>query len=137
MSEKGEERHRARERAFELLYEQTIKDCSTAELLNQVALRPDPYTVELLLRVESRGQWAEGLLGQYSIDWPVDRMPLVDRLIMTLALCELTLDNPPPKAVVFDEAVEFAKVFSSDGSPSFVNGLLSACTADETYLQEL
>jgi N utilization substance protein B len=45
---------------------------------------------------------------------------------MTLAVGELSLDDAPPLAVVLDEAVELAKTYSTDGSPSFVNGVLSA-----------
>ncbi len=129
MSEFAEQRHRARERAFELLYEQSIKQRSAAEIVNALAVRPDPYTVELLNAVERDHEWAEVQLSAHSHDWPLDRMALVDRLIMTLALCELRLTDAPPRAVVFDEAVEFAKIYSSDASPSFINGLLSACVS--------
>ncbi len=129
MSEFTEQRHRARERALELLYEQSIKQRSVAEIVNALAVTPDPYTVELLRIVEKDREWAESQLSTHSHDWPLDRMAMVDRLIMTLALCELRLDDSPSRAVVFDEAVEFAKVYSSDASPSFINGLLSACVS--------
>jgi len=46
---------------------------------------------------------------------------------MTLALAELILDDPPPTAVVLDEAVELAKVYSTAESASFVNGVLASC----------
>jgi N utilization substance protein B len=51
----------------------------------------------------------------------------MDRLIMTLALGELILDDAPPVAVVLDESVEFAKTYSTENSASFVNGVLAAC----------
>jgi len=59
--------------------------------------------------------------------WSLDRIALIDRLIMIMAIGELLLDDAPPRAVVMDEAVEMAKVFSTDGSASFVNGVLAAC----------
>ncbi len=127
MSELGLARHRARERALELLYEQGIKKRSVAALLNELPVQPDAYTVALLRAVEADHEWAEALLSTHSTDWPLERMAMVDRIIMTLALCELRLEGAPPRAVVFDEAVEFAKIFSTDASPGFVNGLLSAC----------
>ena len=113
-----------------MLYEQAIKGRSTASLLNDLPFQPDTYTVELLRAVEEHHQWAESLLATHSIEWPLERMALVDRLIMTLALCELRLADAPPRAVVLDEAVEFAKTYSTDASPSFVNGLLVACVND-------
>ena len=57
----------------------------------------------------------------------LERIAMVDRIIMIMAIGELLLEDPPPRAVVMDEAVELAKVFSTDGSASFVNGVLSAC----------
>jgi N utilization substance protein B len=51
---------------------------------------------------------------------------MVDRLVMTLAIGEMLMDGAPPKAVILDEAVELAKVYSTDSSPSFVNGVLSS-----------
>jgi N utilization substance protein B len=45
---------------------------------------------------------------------------------MTMAVGEMLMDDAPPVAVVLDEAVELAKVYSTDGSGSFVNGVLSS-----------
>ena len=47
---------------------------------------------------------------------------------MELALAELAGQDPPPKAVVLDEAVELATMFSTESSGSFVNGVLAALT---------
>lgn len=129
MSELGEQRHRARERAFEILYEWTIKNRPIPEILNSLPIQPDPYTTTLVRAVETHREWAEAKLSEHSIQWPLGRMPIVDRLIMTMALCELQLDDAPPRAVVFDEAVELAKIYSSDSAPAFVNGLLTACVS--------
>ena len=49
---------------------------------------------------------------------------------MTLAIGEMLMADAPPRAVILDEAVQLAKDFSTDGSGSFVNGLLSSI-ADE------
>ena len=45
---------------------------------------------------------------------------------MTMAVGEMLMDDAPPKAVILDEAVELAKVYSTDGSASFVNGVLAS-----------
>lgn len=130
MTELGLARHRSRERALELLYEQTIKARSLDEVLRDLDLAPDPYTIGLLRAVELDRGWAEGLLTTHSPEWPLARMAMVDRLIMTLALCELRTEESPPRAVVLNEAVELAKMYSTDASPSFVNGVLAACVAE-------
>lgn len=126
MSELGRNRHRARERALEIFYESAIKERPVAVIVTELNTRPDEYTLALLTSAEANQSRANELISEFSIDWPLDRIALVDRLIMTLAVGEMLLDTPPPPAVILDEAVELAKVFSTDGSSSFVNGVLSS-----------
>jgi N utilization substance protein B len=127
MSDLGQQRHRARERALEILYEADIKQRPVEEILAALPLAPDPYTTSLVLSAHDHRGEAESLISEFSTDWSLDRIALVDRIIMTMAIGELLLDGAPPRAVVLDEAVELAKIFSTDGSPSFVNGVLSSC----------
>jgi N utilization substance protein B len=126
VSELGRNRHRARERALEIFYESAIKERPVSVILTELNTRPDEYTVTLVVSAETHQARANELISEFSIDWPLDRIALVDRLIMTLAVGEMLLENPPPTAVILDEAVELAKVFSTDGSSSFVNGVLSS-----------
>ena len=126
MSELGAQRHHARERALEIFYEATIKDRTIAEVLNQLGIRPDEYTVAILVSAEQNQEKANELISEFAVDWTLDRIAIVDRLVMTMAVGEMLMENAPPKAVVLDEAVELTKVYSTDGSPSFVNGVLSS-----------
>ena len=130
MSELGVQRHHSRERALEIFYEATIKGRDVATIVNELALRPDEYTVALLHSAQENLARANELISTFAIDWELERIAIVDRLVMTLAIAELLMADAPPKAVILDEAVELAKVYSSDGSPSFVNGVLAACVAD-------
>ena len=57
--------------------------------------------------------------------WPVSRQPAVDRAILRLAYFEMATEAAPKK-VAIDEAVELARRFSTEKSPSFVNALLDA-----------
>jgi len=61
--------------------------------------------------------------------WPVEQIPLVDRNILRLAIFEILLDNNVPIKVAINEAVELAKMFGSDNSPKFVNGVLGSVSA--------
>ena len=126
MSELGAQRHHARERALEIFYEATIKERTIAEVLNQLGIRPDEYTVAILVSAEQNQQKANELISEFAVDWTLDRIAIVDRLVMTMAVGEMMMNDAPPKAVILDEAVELAKVYSTDGSPSFVNGVLSS-----------
>lgn len=56
--------------------------------------------------------------------WPLDKINKIDLSILRLAVYELTNSDIPPK-VAIDEAVELAKEFGADSSPSFINGVLA------------
>ena len=61
-------------------------------------------------------------------DFPVDKINRIDLAILRLATYELLIEKKTPQNVVIDEAVELAKEFANDTSPSFVNGVLGHIT---------
>ena len=61
--------------------------------------------------------------------WPIEQIPAVDRNILRLAIFEVMLDNRVPVKVAINEAVELAKIFGSENSPKFVNGVLGSVIA--------
>jgi N utilization substance protein B len=126
-------RSKARKRALQILFEADQRDASPpAVLADWVRLagaddRQPPVSDYTRLLVEGYAERAERideLLSQYTIGWPLDRMPVVDRSILRLATFELIWHDETPDVVVLDEAVRLAKEFSTDDSPAFVNGLL-------------
>ena len=58
--------------------------------------------------------------------WPVDQLPLVDRNILRIALYELLHSPEVPHKTAINEAIELAKVFGSDSSARFINGVLGS-----------
>jgi transcription antitermination protein NusB len=122
----SERRSDARERALLLLYEVDTRDCSTAEALERQVVPPDPFTVDLVETVESRRAEVDDLIEQHARDWTVERMPVIDRAVLRLAVSELLTMPEKPVAVVIDEAIELVKRFSTDDSGRFVNGVLAA-----------
>ena len=57
-------------------------------------------------------------------EWPINKIAKIDLAILRLAVYELLIDNTEPIKVIIDEAVEIAKSYGNDKSPSFVNGVL-------------
>jgi N utilization substance protein B len=57
-------------------------------------------------------------------EWPIDQMAIVDRNILRIALFEFVVDKGTPPKVAINEAVELAKIFGSDSSQRFINGVL-------------
>ena len=61
--------------------------------------------------------------------WPIDKINKIDLAILRLSVYELEYESTPPK-VVIDEAVELAKEFGGESSPSFINGALGTIYKD-------
>ncbi|MGO9028545.1 MAG: transcription antitermination factor NusB [Acidimicrobiales bacterium] len=118
-------RHQARERALSLLYEADLKGDAPSVVLAALAVEPDAYTRSLLTAVEERGGEIDRLIDGAAIGWDLDRMAVVDRNVLRLAVAELLTQPEVPMAVVLNEAVELASGYSTDESGRFVNGVLA------------
>lgn len=66
----------------------------------------------------------DGLISDASHNWRIERIGVVDRNILRLAVAELLHDPEMPAAVVIDEAVEIARTYGESESSTFVNGIL-------------
>jgi N utilization substance protein B len=130
-------RNKARRRAVEILYEADLRSVSPATVLaDRIArvqqLTPqdsDPrigeYAVELVEGVGRHQERIDSLIEAYSVGWPIDRMPAVDRNVLRMGIFELLWQEEVPDVVAIDEAVGLAQQLSTDESPQFVNGLLN------------
>ena len=67
----------------------------------------------------------DALIVQHAKNWRLERMAIIDRAVLRLAIYELRAGETPPK-VILNEAVELAKKFSSEDAGAFVNGILDA-----------
>lgn len=123
-------RRQARERALSLLYEAEVKEAAPLSLLEQLPAPPDPFVVELLAGVQRDGARIDELISRFSVDWPLGRMPVVDRNLLRIAVFELLERPDVPVAAVISEAVELAKSYSTEQSGRFVNGVLGSIAAE-------
>jgi N utilization substance protein B len=131
VSFEGEDRRtEARERALALLYEADAKSADPIELVAALAVPPDPLATALVEGVAREQARIDELITRYLRGWTIERMALVDRLVLSIATFELLGRPEVPTAVVIDEAVELAKRYSTEESGKFVNGMLSSIAAD-------
>lgn len=121
-------RRKARKRALDVLYEADLRGLDPAGILADRLKQADPpvpdYAVTLV-----EGTWAhrlriDELLGTYAEGWTLERMPLVDRNLLRVAIFEMMWCDDVDDAVAINEAVELAQLLSTDDSPRFVNGVL-------------
>jgi N utilization substance protein B len=71
----------------------------------------------------------DGYIKKFATAWPLEQISVVDRNILRLAIFEILLDNSVPIKVAINEAVELAKLFGSENSSRFVNGVLGSVSA--------
>jgi N utilization substance protein B len=82
------------------------------------------YTVALAEGVARNLDRVDELIASYAEGWTLDRMPVVDRNLARIAVFELIYRDEIDDAVAITEAVELAKVLSTEDSPRFLNGVL-------------
>jgi len=127
-------RHVSRRRALQLLYECDLRKVAPADAVadyqhslyteeNDERPEFDQFMEQLLAGVHGEMAALDEELVKHSANWKVERMSIVDRNVLRLAVYEMKF-MATPAAVIIDEAIELARRFSGDESARFVNGVL-------------
>jgi len=117
-------RTRSRKRALDILHS---ADVTGRPLLEVLASEEEPvgsFTATLVQGVAAHADEIDGVIRSHADRWTIERMPVVDRNLLRIALFEILLSDETPPGAAINEAVELAKMFSTEDSGRFVNGLL-------------
>ena len=107
-----------------MLYEAQAKGVTPAAVIAELPVPPDPFATDLVVGVGSCTAELDELIGRHAVGWAVDRMPVIDRAVLEIAVFELLHRPDIPTGAIVSEAVELAKEYSTDDSGKFVNGVL-------------
>jgi N utilization substance protein B len=133
--ERWKGRRQAREAALRMLYQTEVGRMPVADAISvhgelggadAIGLDPDAQDYAVAL---AQGSWdarevIDGYIADAARNWRVERLSVIDRLLLRLATHEL-LDHPAtPPRVVIDEAIELARAYSGEEAARFVNGVL-------------
>ncbi len=132
---KKDPRHRAREAALQILYQwevgRTSIDKATETFFdlqwNDATPPSDSlrnFAAALASETVRRLEEIDGLIAASAEHWRPERMAVIDRLILRMAVCEFLRDDDTPEPVVINEALELARTFSTEDAVKFINGLL-------------
>jgi N utilization substance protein B len=131
-----ESRHRAREAAVQMLYQWEVGRVSMSEVLRTFWSHPpegSPLTDDLRTFATSLATGTaehvaalDPLIVDAAEHWRIERMNVLDRLILRLAVYEFLHEPETPGKVIINEALELARSFSADDSVRFINGILDA-----------
>jgi transcription antitermination protein NusB len=134
-------RTKARSVALQVLYEVDITGHPPALVLEE-RLRDEPmensladFTRQIVLGILPLAQRLDDLIAQHAPEWPMDQVAVIDRNILRIALWEFAVSGLTPVKVAINEAIEMAKIYGSDSTPRFVNGVLGALAARQEELQ--
>jgi len=68
----------------------------------------------------------DNFIAEHAPEWPMDQVAIIDRNILRIALWEIVVYNKTPVKVAINEAVELGKLYGSESTPRFVNGVLGS-----------
>lgn len=129
-------RTKARKQALDILFESDLRELGSAEILaihtedSETPIRD--FTIELVTGVtEHTAVIDEAIVAHLSDGWSLDRMPRVDRNLARVAVYELMYTSTATD-VILAEAIGLCQELSTDESPAFLNGVLSAIAAAGT-----
>jgi N utilization substance protein B len=134
---RNDPRHRAREAALQILYQWEIGQSPVtraADTLFDLQWPDEGGPPDELRRVAtalasdtvSHIDAIDPLIAETATRWRPERMAVIDRLILRMAVCELMRDRETPPAVIINEALELARTFSTEDAVKFINGMLDA-----------
>jgi N utilization substance protein B len=134
---KKDKRHRAREAALQILYHWEIGKVDVGRAIETFfgeqwpdAVPPSDelrrFSESLARETVSRLEVIDRLIADTAERWRPERMAVIDRLILRMAIGELLQGPDTPHAVVINEALELARTFSTEDAVKFINGMLDA-----------
>jgi N utilization substance protein B len=134
-------RSKGRKRALDILYESDIKNVNPLWLAKERTTSSDEISLFAAEIVEGYGGQAlaiDALIDKHAKNWDLDRLASVDRNIMRIATYEIlhSAERAVPVSVAIDEAIELAKMLSTDESPQYIHGILSAIARENGGLED-
>jgi transcription antitermination protein NusB len=129
-------RHRAREAALQMMYQWEVGRASAHEAIATYWPAHDAedpldeplreFANDLVRGTSARVAEIDRILAAHAQNWRVERMAVIDRLVLRLAVYEFLAQPDTPARVVINEALELARAYSGEDAVAFVNGVLDA-----------
>jgi N utilization substance protein B len=125
-------RTRARSIALQALYEVDMTGHPLALVIAE-RLSDSPvednlgdFAREIVFGIQPIIAELDEIISKHAPEWPLDQVATIDRNIMRIALWEIAVSNQTPLKVAINEAVELGKIYGSESTPRFVNGVLGS-----------
>jgi len=128
-------RRLVRERVLQILYAYTMNKDSLDNLMNGVLSDVSDnvdkeFAHDLVNRVLIHRDELDKLIRTRVDNWELNRIALIDKILLQMGICELTYFPDIPPKVSINEVIEIAKMYSTAGSGKFINGILDAILSE-------
>jgi len=126
------QRRIAREIALQVLYSLEVVEMEAREAIelywnhHDASMEARPFSSLLVEGAWEHRDQIDSLIGNCSENWSINRMSKVDKSILRMAVFELCFCEDIPPRVTMNEAIDLGKVYGSENSGSFINGILDA-----------
>ena len=136
-------RTKARGIALQVLYEIDLAEHNPVEVLearlaqNKLDDQVSDFARKLVLGIVPRKEDLDNFIAQHAPEWPLNQVAIIDLNILRIALWEFAVDSQTPLKVAINEAIELAKLYGSDSSARFVNGVLGSLANRQEEIQQL
>lgn len=133
-------RTKARSVALQALYEIDMANHGIGDVmearLSEVSLEPrlEKFAYKIVQEVSPIREILDQHIAIHAPEWPIDQVSIIDRNLLRIAIWEFAVSGDTPVKVAINEAVELAKIFGSDSSARFVNGVLGSLANSENEL---
>ena len=125
-------RRAARQCVLEALFAYEFSKNDALSIINQIInknsqVKANQDFIQFLFECVLKNiKWSEDIIKSHLENWEIDRVAQIDRILLKMGICEIHfIDDIPPK-VTISEMVEISKIYSTDESPIFINGILDA-----------
>jgi len=128
-------RRDSRELVLKIMYAQEISGGDMKKIVREFI--PDDsdkyygFAKELCLKIINGAEQLDELIVEHSEKWDFNRIAVMDKLILRMAIAEILFFEDIPPKVTINEAIEIAKIYSTNNSSRFVNGILDAVFNDQ------
>jgi N utilization substance protein B len=123
-------RRKARELALQMLFQNDIAGNDPSEIIETFEdiqrVRPNirEFAIKVFRGTLEKQADIDKILVEQTENWRIERMAVVDRNLIRMAIFEMLYLDDTPKLVILDEAIEIAKRFGTNKSSQFINGIL-------------
>jgi transcription antitermination protein NusB len=136
-------RTKARAVALQVLYEVDMTGHNPAAVMQERLENEENLTDnlhefirEIIFGVQPICEELDIIIAEHAPEWPLDQVATIDRNIIRIALWEFAINEVVPVKVAINEAVELGKLFGSESTPRFVNGVLGSLAVHQNEIKQ-